>query len=442
MSEDNLRRGSAGVLLLTGLGLAYVLIGNYVAWGFALASGGVGGLLVALVIVSVAFFCLVGCLGELAAMMPSAGAGFEYVRRGLGIRLGWMAGSAILLEYVCGTAALAAFSASYIGVLTGASKDVTIVSLFVVVGLLHAIGVGEALSVTLAVAAVAIIGVFAYVAALIPSMSWAHVLDAAPQAGSAAWFPHGWTGVWAAIPFVVTFFITIEGVSFAAEEARAPERTIPAAMYAALLIAVGLAVIVCIVGPAGAGATLLAGTPDPMAAALRAVSGSPTAHWASVYVNYAGAAGLAASFFGGLFASSRLLFHFARVDILPRVLARTNARHAPWVAVVASSIAGLFLALAADTEQLVVIFVCVATASYLLMLAAHARLRRIQPDAPRPYRTPAGYLMPIVGSVLALIIFVACFLADVRFSTLGLVLMGILAALLMHGGRRASSAAS
>ena len=39
-------------------------------------------------------------------------------------------------------------------------------------------------------------------------------------------FPHGWSGVFAAIPFAIWFFLGIEGVANIAEEAINPKRTI------------------------------------------------------------------------------------------------------------------------------------------------------------------------------------------------------------------------
>jgi amino acid transporter len=104
-------------------------------------------------------------------------------------------------------------------------------------------------------------------------------------------------------------------------------------------------------------------------------------------VNFAAVAALVASFFGGLFASSRMLFHLAREGVLPRSLARTNARHAPWLAVLAAAGAAAILTYIGSAEQLVVLLVFGATTCYLLILAAHWRLRHVAPEVPRPYRS-------------------------------------------------------
>ena len=42
MAEGNtLKGGTLGPLSLIGLGLSYILVGNYVAWGYALQAGGI-----------------------------------------------------------------------------------------------------------------------------------------------------------------------------------------------------------------------------------------------------------------------------------------------------------------------------------------------------------------------------------------------------------------
>ena len=55
-------------------------------------------------------------------------------------------------------------------------------------------------------------------------------------------FPHGWQGVFAAIPFAIWFFLAIEGVANVAEEAINPQRTILFGFGSAILTLV----ILCI----------------------------------------------------------------------------------------------------------------------------------------------------------------------------------------------------
>lgn len=53
LERRTLRRGSAGWLLLTGLGVAYVVSGDYSGWNFGLAQGGFGGLGIAMALMGV-----------------------------------------------------------------------------------------------------------------------------------------------------------------------------------------------------------------------------------------------------------------------------------------------------------------------------------------------------------------------------------------------------
>lgn len=50
LEHRQLRRGAAGWVLLAGLGVAYVISGDFAGWNFGLAEGGWGGLFIATVL--------------------------------------------------------------------------------------------------------------------------------------------------------------------------------------------------------------------------------------------------------------------------------------------------------------------------------------------------------------------------------------------------------
>jgi ethanolamine permease len=425
LSED-LGKAKAGPVLLTGLGLAYLCVGGYVSWGYAIGSGGVGGALAAFGVVLLAFFLLTRCMGELSSMMPSAGGGFEYVSRGLGANWGRLAAAAIVLEYVCAGAALAAYCASYFGHLLGVDGFMTVCVLFTVVAWLHMRGVSEALVATLIVTVFAISGICVFLIYLMPQFNMARLLDIPVQEGNSLWFPNGLRGTWAALPFVVTFFITIEGIAFASEEAQSPEKNIPKAMLATLCVAGTLALALLVVGPGAVGAAVLSQGTDPITTALSTYKDDPLVTSVTLFVTIAAITALIASFFGGMHGTSRLLFHLSREGLMPQLLGNTNRRGAPSAAIVLVAIAGLALARVVNVERLLVMFVFGATVSYLLIFAVHFRLRIADPRASRPYRSPGGLLTPLLGFLLAVAIFVACFLADVEGSTISVGVVALL----------------
>ncbi|MBI0384829.1 ethanolamine permease, partial [Streptomyces albiflaviniger] len=59
LERRTLRRGSAGPLLLTGLGVAYVVSGDFSGWNFGLAEGGFGGLAIAALLMGLMYACMV-----------------------------------------------------------------------------------------------------------------------------------------------------------------------------------------------------------------------------------------------------------------------------------------------------------------------------------------------------------------------------------------------
>ena len=50
LKHRQLKRGAAGWILLAGLGVAYVISGDFAGWNLGLAQGGWGGLLIAFVL--------------------------------------------------------------------------------------------------------------------------------------------------------------------------------------------------------------------------------------------------------------------------------------------------------------------------------------------------------------------------------------------------------
>ena len=90
--QRQLRRGAAGWLLLVGLGVAYVISGDYAGWNFGLKTGGWGGLLVASALMATMYTCMCFALAELATLAPTAGGGYGFARRAFGPWGGFLCG--------------------------------------------------------------------------------------------------------------------------------------------------------------------------------------------------------------------------------------------------------------------------------------------------------------------------------------------------------------
>ena len=60
-SQRQLKQGTVGWLLLIGLGVAYVISGDFAGWNFGIAQGGWGGMFVATILVAIMYLCLCLC---------------------------------------------------------------------------------------------------------------------------------------------------------------------------------------------------------------------------------------------------------------------------------------------------------------------------------------------------------------------------------------------
>ncbi|WP_068928886.1 ethanolamine permease [Planobispora rosea] len=417
LAKRQLRRGAAGWVLLAGLGVAYVISGDFAGWNFGLAEGGWGGLLIATALMAIMYTCMVFGLAEMSSGIPVAGAGYGFARRALGPLGGFATGMAILIEYAVAPAAIAVFIGGYVEALglfglTG-GWPVFLVAYAVFVGL-HLWGVGEALRVMFVITGIAMVALVAFIVGMIPQFDAGRLLDipATDAFGASSFLPFGIFGVWSALVYAIWFFLAIEGVPLAAEEARDPRKDLPKGIIAGMMVLLVTATLILLTAPGGAGSRAIMESDNPLPESLRLAYGGDT--FLADFVNYVGLAGLIASFFSIIYAYSRQLFALSRAGYLPRWLSVTNRRHTPHLALIVPGTVGFLLAAFTQAGDLMIqIAVFGATVSYVLMMVSHIVLRRREPDMERPYRTPGGVVTTGVALVLALAAVVATFLVDV-----------------------------
>ncbi|MGA9872322.1 MAG: ethanolamine permease [Rhodococcus sp. (in: high G+C Gram-positive bacteria)] len=424
LAKRQLKRGSAGWLLLAGLGVSYVVSGDYSGWNLGLAEGGFGGLAIAVVFVAIMYLGVVLGMAELSSALPVAGGGYSFARRAMGPWGGFATGTAILIEYATGPAAIATFIGAYVDSLNlfGITDGwwIYLAAYAVFIGI-HLCGVGEALKVMFAITAVALLGLLIFAIAALPHFEASNLTDIEPTtaAGASEILPFGYIGIWAAFPFAIWFFLAIEGVPLAAEEAKDPKRNVPRGIIAAISILLVTCVAVLLLATGAGGASAMSEVGDPLVAAL----GGST--WGTV-VNYIGLAGLIASFFSIIYAYSRQLFALSRAGYLPTVLSITNSRKAPTLALLVPGVLGFLLSLTGKGALLINITVFGAALSYVLITLSHIVLRRREPELERPYKTPGGVVTTGVAMVIAIVAVVATFLVDIVAALCCLGVFGVL----------------
>ncbi|MET3923287.1 ethanolamine permease [Arthrobacter sp. UYEF20] len=417
LQHRRLKRGAAGWVLLAGLGVAYVISGDFAGWNLGLAQGGWGGLLVAFVLMGIMYTCMVFGLAELSSTLPTAGAGYAFARRALGPLGGFATGIAVLIEYAVAPAAIATFIGGYIealGLFGLTNSWPVYLATYAIFIWIHLRGVGEALKIMFAITAVAVVALVAAVIGLLPKFDPTKLFDIVPDgsAGSSAFLPMGISGILAALVYGIWFFLAVEGVPLAAEESADPKRDMPRGIIVAVLILVGFGALMLVLVPGAAGAQAMSTSDNPLPEALRLAYGGNT--FLADFINYAGLAGLVASFFSIIYAYSRQLFALSRAGYLPKWLSLTGARRTPyWALIVPGTIGFLLAAVTGDGALLINIAVFGATVSYVLLNLSHIVLRIKEPELERGYRTPGGIVTTSIALVLSAVAVVATFVVDV-----------------------------
>ena len=425
---------AAGLLGLWGLAIAAVISGDFSGWNFGLDVGGFGGLLIAFGILVIMYYGLMFSIGEMAAAMPHTGGAYSFARTAIGPWGGFITGLAETITYVATTAVVVFFSASYADGITTELLGVSLpawvwwIILYLVFIVLNAAGSHTAFrfAIIVAVISLAIILVFSLMAAFSGLFSWDNLFNIAPEEGQSAFLPFGWEGILWAIPFGVWFFLGIEELPLAAEEAKDPARDIPkAGLWArTTLIVAGLLVLFLNTGIVGAEELRVAG--EPLLDGFRVMVGDQLA----ALLGLVALIGLLASLQGIMFAYARNMFSLSRAGYYSRGLSVTNSKNVPLAALIVGGLIG-FVALlsievltALDAEGAgavagaIVLNIAVwgAMLAYMMQAVSFLILRRKLPNLKRPYVSPWGVPGAVAAAVIAGISFVG-YLINPAFQT-------------------------
>ena len=416
LQQRELKKGAAGWILLASLGVSYVISGDFAGWNFGLAHGGFGGMLVAVIVMAFMYLLLVFTLAELSTSLPTAGGGYSFARRAMGPWGGYLTGTAILLEYAIAPAAIVIFIGADVNEMLGYDGPPVYAFFYAVFVGIHLWGAGEALKIMMGITLLAIVAIAVFVFASLPYFEIDNLIPLTTDPsdvsmGASKFLPHGYYGIWAAIPFAMWLFLAVEGVPLAAEEARNPSEDIPRGIISAMMILLVTAGFVLFLAPGAAGVDFIKDHGAPLVGTLQAIYGENSQ--LATFVNFVGLSGLIASFFAIIYAYSRQVFALSRAGYLPRFLSVTGRRKVPSMALIAPGILGFLLSLTGEGDLMITMAVFGATISYAMMSLSHIILRHKEPHLPRPYRTPGGIYTSGAAFILSVIAFASTFAVSV-----------------------------
>jgi ethanolamine permease len=412
-----------GPVMLWGLGVGYVISGMYFGWNLGLPAGGTLGLAIATGFIIILYITFTFSYTELACAIPKAGGVFDYATKGLGKDIGFIAGMAQIIEFVFAPPAIAAAIGAYFHIFFPQVPVTTIAIIaYILFTGLNIYGVKAAAAFELIITMLAVFELLLFAGITLPHFEVKNLQQNA--------FPHGWSGVWASIPFAIWFFLGLEGVANVAEETIRPQRNVLIGFGSALLTLVVLCVLTFLssVGVGGWEAIVYPSpgadpSDSPLPLALSMITGN--SGWMYHLLITIGLMGLVASFHGIILAAGRATFEFGRVRYIPAVMGRVHTRFkTPANALVANMVVGIIALLSGRTGDIIIMSVFGALTLYIISMLSVLALRKKQPSLPRPFKVPFYPFFPIIALVIATLSIIALTTLNIKLS---LIYFGILA---------------
>lgn len=411
--------------MVWGLGVGYVISGNYFGWNLGLEKGGTLGLAIALVFIIAMYVTFTLSYAELACAIPKSGGAFDYARKAFGDNAGFVAGMAQNIEFIFAPPAIALGIGAYAGSYFPDHGDGEIVAIqiamvsYVIFLFLNIFGVKLAATVELMVTVVAVSAILILGGLLLPHFESGNMsLDA---------LPNGWEGIMAATPFAIWFFLGIEGVANLAEETLNPRKTLLLGFGSAIttLVILCLLTFTSTIGVGGWRAIVFTSTgsisDSPLPMAVQQVSDRPLWH---TFITIAGLFGLVASFHGLMLAAGRSTYEFCKAGYGPGLLGRLHLKFkTPAVALIVNALIGMIAVFSGKTGEVITIAVFGALTIYIIAMLSVLRLRKTQPELERPFRVPFYPAFPVIALIISVLSFIAVAVYNLKLAGLYVALL-------------------
>lgn len=375
--------------------------------------------------------CAALAYAEMATMIPASGSAYTYSYAVLGESIAWVVGWSLLAEYTLVVAAVAVGWSGYVtGFLEGlgvhlpaamthgpvmvngaiAEWGVNVPALFIValVAGLLLVGTKESATLNAILVVVKLIALAVFVAVALPYFNAANLEPFSPF-GFAAHSVAGADGklvergVMAAAAIIFFAFYGFDAISTAAEEAKNPGRDLAIGIVGSMVVCVAIYMIVAVAAIGALNYTNFAHSPEPLALILRGIG----QNGAAAFLAASAVIALPTVILAFLYGQSRIFFVMARDNMLPASLAKLSKRGTPVRITIFTAAVVTFFAAFFPIDQIAAL----ANAGTLTAFAAVGLcllvMRRRAPDAPRPFRTPAAWLVGLGAIFGCLYLFIS-----------------------------------
>jgi APA family basic amino acid/polyamine antiporter len=422
-SEKGLKR-TLGAWALVALGIG-AIIGAGLFVRTAAASAEAAGPAVTISFIVAAIGCAFAglCYAEFASMIPIAGSAYTYAYATMGELIAWIIGWALILEYALGAATVSIAWSEYLNkLLGGAIPYQWCHSPFEVsTAGVHGIVNGPALFILLLLTLLLIKGTqeSAFVNAIIVflkvsivlifiALGWSYMrpenhtpyIIQKGVAGHTGFFTYGWGGILKGAGIVFFAFIGFDAVSTAAQEAKNPKRDMPIGILGSLVVCTILYVLFSYVLTGVANWQEFGDPTKGKEASVAYAISTYMSHysWLATAVTVAILAGFSSVILVMLMGQSRVFFSMSHDGLLPKIFSHLHPKfRTPYksnlMLFVFVGIFGGFIpgSIAGDLTSIGTLL------AFVLVCAGVILMRKNDPHAVRPFKTPLVPIVPILG---------------------------------------------
>lgn len=377
------------------------------------------------------------CYAEFASMLPVAGSAYTYSYATMGEFIAWIIGWDLVLEYALASATVAVSWSQYFnellkifnleipeqflkGPFEGGMINVPAIVIVCLLSLLLMRGTQESarLNNLLVILKVAVVIIFI-------ALGWqfidpanhdpfipANVGEEMVKRGELSFTAfltgehfgeYGWSGVLRAAGVVFFAFIGFDAVSTAAQEAKNPKKGMPFGIIGSLIICTILYVLFAYVLTGLENYLMFKGDAKPVATAF-AKTGY---HFLNTALIVTIIAGYTSVILVMLLGQSRVFYSMSKDGLLPKMFSDLSKRQTPWktnlIFMVFVSVFAGFVPVS-ELGHMVSIGTLFA---FTLVCIGILVLRKTQPDAERPFRTPFVPLVPILGIIVCVVMMIS-----------------------------------
>jgi APA family basic amino acid/polyamine antiporter len=363
--------------------------------------------------------CAALAYAELATLIPTSGSAYTYTYSVLGETLAWIVGWSLILEYSLACSGVAVGWSGYlVGLLESAGVHlpqwmlsgphaggiINLPAVLVSVGIagLLLAGTRESATVNILLVAIKLAALAVFVVVVMPSFDPAKLDPFMPYGFGSTLQGGEKRGVMAAAAIVFFAFYGFDAVATSAEETRNPKRDLTIGIIGSMALSTTIYILVAVAAVGAVSYTVLGGSPEPLALALRTL-GHPVTSWV---VASAAIVALPSVILVMMYGQSRIFFVMARDGLLPRSLSKVSSRGTP---VFVTLITCLFVSLIAaffDVGEIAALANAGTLLAFIAVGVCLMVLRRRAPELPRVFRCPAPYLvgsLAVIGCIYLLV---------------------------------------